>query len=78
MVSAYVFVRIVGAGTDLHKLHTALHAINGVKTVHLLAGPTDLIAFVETPDQASMMAAIEKIREVKGVASTDTRFVFPL
>lgn len=77
MVSAYVKIQI-GNTTDVDGLHKALHAIPGVKTVHFLAGPTDVIAFVETSDQAGMIAAIRQIRAVKGVASTDTRFVMPL
>jgi nitrate reductase NapAB chaperone NapD len=80
MVSAFVLIQLggVGSAADLQKVHTSLHAIDGVKTVHLLAGPTDMIVFVESRDQAGLMVAIQKIRAVQGVASSDTRLVFPL
>lgn len=77
MNSAYVKIQI-GNTTDLKGLHAALHAVPGVKSVHFLAGPTDVIAFVDVPDQAGMMDAIGKIRAVKGVMSTDTRIVVPV
>jgi DNA-binding Lrp family transcriptional regulator len=77
MNSAFVMIQI-GNATDMKAIHSALHAIPGVKSVHFLAGPTDVIAFVDVPDQAGMMDAIGKIRAVKGVASTDTRLVVPV
>lgn len=77
MMSAYVKIQI-GNATDMKGIHAALHAIPGVKSVHFLAGPTDVIAFVDVADQAGMMDAIGKIRAVKGVASTDTRIVVPV
>lgn len=77
MTSAYVKIQI-GNTTDLKGIHSALHAIPGVKAVHFLAGPTDVIAFVDVADQAGLMDAIGKIRAVKGVASTDTRIVIPV
>jgi hypothetical protein len=49
-----------------------------VKTVHFLAGPTDVIAFVEAADQAALGESLGKIRGIKGVASTDTRIVWPM
>ncbi len=80
MTSAYVLIQLAaGSGrTDIGQIHTALHAIQGVKTVHVLTGPTDVIAFVEVADQAALMEALGKIRGVKGVASTDTRIVMPI
>jgi DNA-binding Lrp family transcriptional regulator len=77
MTSAFVMIQI-GNATDMKSIHAALHAIPGVKSVHFLAGPTDVIAFVDVADQAGMMDAIGKIRAVKGVASTDTRIVVPV
>lgn len=77
MASAFVMIQI-GNTTDLKGLHSALHAIPGVKSVHFLAGPTDCIVFVDVADQAAMMDAIGKIRAVKGVMSTDTRIAIPV
>jgi nitrate reductase NapAB chaperone NapD len=78
MVSAFVFAQVAGANVNISQIHTALHAIEGVKTVHFVAGPTDIILFVETNDQPALMAAVGKIRSVQGVASTDTRIVLPI
>lgn len=77
MTSAFVNIQL-GDSPDAEAVHKALHGIPGVKTVHFLAGPTDVIAFVETADEAGMMAAIRQMRGVKGVASTDTRIVLPI
>ena len=77
MMSAFVMIQI-GNAPDMKGIHAALHAIPGVKSVYFLAGPTDVIAFVDVADQAGMMDAIGKIRAVKGVASTDTRIVVPV
>ncbi len=52
MTSAFVLIQ-VGAGggqTDIGEIHNALHGVQGVKTVHFRAGPTDAIAFVEEAD----------------------------
>ena len=76
MVAALVFIQI-GNRTDFDGLHMELHAVPGVKTVHFLAGPTDVIAFVEAADMKAFMSISGKLRGVKGVMSTDTRFVLP-
>ncbi|MBI4788885.1 MAG: Lrp/AsnC ligand binding domain-containing protein [Chloroflexi bacterium] len=80
MTSAFVFIQISipGGMGDANAIHKALHAVEGVKTVHFLAGPIDVIAFVEAADQQAMMQTIGKLRTVKGVVSTDTRIVLPL
>jgi len=78
MVSAFVFVQLAATVSNVNDVHNALHAVEGVKTVHFLAGPTDVISFVETGDQKSLMAIVGKMRQVAGVASTDTRIVLPI
>ena len=80
MMAAFVFIQAaVSGGWDaLRALHVALHAVAGVKTVHFLAGPTDVVVFVEAADQKALSETLGKIREVKGVAGTDTRIVWPL
>ena len=80
MLSAFVFIIVTGLGdvTSARKLHDALHAVSGVKTVHYVAGPTDIVVFVEAADQAALMKTLGELRAVNGVASTDTRIVMPL
>ena len=80
MISAFILVQVgtLGSQADVRALHDALHAISGVKTVHFVAGPTDLIVFVDAADQADMMRAVGEIRATSGVASTDTRIVLPV
>ena len=80
MMAAFVFIQIAMSGgwDAMRTLHQGLHAVVGVKTVHFLAGPTDVIAFVEVADQKALAETLGGIREVKGVASTDTRIVWPI
>ena len=80
MMSAFVFIQVgeTGSWDEMRALHDALHAVTGVKTVHFLAGPTDVIVFVDAADQPSLAEALGAIRAVKGVASTDTRIVWPI
>jgi len=78
MMAAFILVQLAGSGTDVRGLHESLHAIAGVKTVHFVAGPTDVILFVEAADQMALMQTVGKIRSLNGVASTDTRIVLPV
>jgi len=77
MRSAFVFVQLgtMGDMADARALHDALHAIAGVKTVHFVAGPTDVVVFAEAADDAGLANIIGQMRATKGVASTDTRIV---
>jgi hypothetical protein len=52
--------------------------VPGVKTVHFLTGPTDIIIYVEAASNEALMDILGKVRAVKGVGSTDTRVVLPL
>lgn len=80
MVAAFVLIKVTpDAGwSDAAAMHGAMHAVPGVKTVHFVAGPTDIIAFVEVADQKAMMETIGKLRAIKGVFSTDSRIVWPV
>ena len=80
MLSAFVFVQVGSFANwnEAKALHDALHAVSGVKTVHFVAGPTDVVVFVEAADQAALMKTLGELRAVNGVASTDTRIVMPL
>jgi len=80
MTAAFIFVQVgtMGGPAEAMALHDSIHAVAGVKTVHFVAGPTDLIVFVETSDLSSLMGSVAGIRSLKGVASTDTRIVLPM
>ena len=80
MMAAFVFVQMAVSGgwEEMDAIHQALHAVAGVKTVHFVTGPTDIIIFVEGADQAAIADTLGMIRGVKGVASTDTRIVWPV
>jgi uncharacterized protein with GYD domain len=80
MTAAFVFVQVgeLGGMSEAEAFHDALHAIDGVKTVHFLSGPTDVIVFIEAADQAALIDAVMKVRGTKGVASTDTRIVWSM
>jgi len=75
MTAAFVLLQLE-KGVGGSKVHDALHAIAGVKTVHFLAGPTDGIVFVEVADQSALQQTLGKVRGTSGVASTDTRIVW--
>jgi nitrate reductase NapAB chaperone NapD len=79
MMAAFVFVKLsaISGRDDLSRVHKEMHALPGVKTVHLTAGPTDMIVFVEVADENAMMDTITKMHTVKGVGGTDSRMVLP-
>ena len=80
MMSAFVFVQVgeTEGWDEMRTLHDALHNVDGVKTVHFIAGPTDIVVFVDADDQPALGETLGKIRALKGVASTDTRIVWPM
>lgn len=80
MNSAFVFIQVAGLGdrNGARALHKKLHDVGGVKTVHFVAGPTDVIVFIEAENEAALMEAIGSLRAIKGVASTDTRIVLSM
>jgi translation elongation factor EF-1beta len=54
----------------------AISKIEGVKMVHAVTGPFDVIAFVEVPDLASLSdLVLEKIQSIEGVKKTQTAVV---
>ena len=79
MMAAFIFVQLstISGRDDLARLHKEMHALPGVKTVHLTAGPTDMIVFVEVADENALMDTITKMHAVKGVGGTDSRMVLP-
>jgi len=54
----------------------AISKIEGVKMVHAVTGPFDVIAFAEVPDLASLSGLVlEKIQSIEGVKKTQTAVV---
>jgi Lrp/AsnC family leucine-responsive transcriptional regulator len=80
MMSAFIFIQVGGLASmaEMKQLHDDLHGVPGVKTVHAVAGPIDVIVFADAADQAALGNVIGGIRAVKGVASTDTRIVISM
>lgn len=77
MQGAIVKVQI-GGGADISSLHKGLHAVENMKEVYFLAGPDDVLCHVEAADVEAVVNTVMKIRGMKGVASTDTRFILPI
>jgi hypothetical protein len=75
MTAAYILMQL--NATDPRKVMKAIRAVAGVKQAHILIGPTDCIAYVETADQEALADTIVGLRGVKGVVSTDTRLAVP-
>lgn len=80
MVAAFVFIEVskVSGWSDAVKMHKELHGVPGVKTVHFVAGPTDIVLYLEAADQNALMQTIGKLHAIKGVGHTDTRIVLPI
>ena len=80
MVAAFVLIQVASAvgWSNAPAIHNALHAVPGVKTVHFLTGPTDIIIYVEAASNEVLMDILGKVRAVKGVGGTDTRVVLPV
>lgn len=71
MTRAYILVEAL-PGKAI-ELVNAIKGLAGVKTVHLVTGPYDVIAFVETPDLKSLGDFIvKKIQATGCVARTLT------
>jgi DNA-binding Lrp family transcriptional regulator len=70
-VKAYILANVeVGLGADVIE---ALSAIEGVKSVHNVTGPYDVIAFVEVSDTDALgELVITKIQLIDGIDYTLT------
>jgi DNA-binding Lrp family transcriptional regulator len=70
-VKAYILVNVeVGMGEDVIE---ALSAVQGVKSVHNVTGPYDVIAFVEVPDTDALGdLVINSIQLIDGIDYTLT------
>jgi DNA-binding Lrp family transcriptional regulator len=74
MTAAYIMVKSSpGAESDIS---TKIKKINGVKTVHTITGPYDLIVYVEEEDLDLLgKTVISKIQNLKGITDTMTCIV---
>jgi len=74
MTAAYIMIKS-STGTE-SDIFAKLKRINGVKSIHIITGPYDLIAFVET-DNLDMLGkmVISKIQNLKGINDTMTCMV---
>ena len=71
---SYVLINISGPQTK--SAVNKIKRIKGVKSAHIVAGPYDLIAYVEGKTQKEIgELVISKIRRTQGVTSTVTCFV---
>jgi|MudIll2142460700_1097286.scaffolds.fasta_scaffold1352705_2 DNA-binding Lrp family transcriptional regulator len=76
-VKAYVLIDVmVGKNEEILK---AISGMEGVKSIHAVTGPHDLIALVEGEDLKSMGdIVLSRIRGVKGVIKTLTCMVIDI
>ena len=70
-IKAYILANVeVGMGEDVIE---ALSATEGVKTVHNVTGPYDVIALVEVPDTAALgELVVGEIQLIDGIDYTLT------
>ena len=77
MVQAYVL--ITAAIGKVRQVSKDLKGIQGIKSVHVVTGPYDVIVFVEAKDLATITdTVLDKIHKVKGVVDTNTAIVAEL
>lgn len=77
MQGAIVLLQLGGV-SDIAALHKELHGTANVKEVYMLAGPNDALVHVEAADVAAVTDTVVKLRGLKGVTGTDTRFIMPI
>ena len=71
MVRAYVMVKANTGEAD--RLRDAIRGIEGVETVHIVAGDVDLIATVDVAEPADVKGvAADGVQNIDGVESTRT------
>lgn len=77
MVWAYVLITTaIGKVKGVAK---ELKGLQGVRSVHVVTGPYDIIAFVEAKDLMTLTSTIvEGIHKIKGVIDTNTAIVVEL
>ncbi len=77
MVQAYIL--ITAAIGKVRQVSKELEGLRGVRTVHVVTGPYDLIVFVEAKDLSTLTnTVVEGIHKIKGVVDTNTAIVVEL
>jgi len=72
-------VLITAAIGKVRHVSKELEGLRGVKSVHVVTGPYDIIVFVEAKDLSTMTnTVVEGIHKVKGVVDTNTAIVVEL
>ena len=77
MVQAYVL--ITAAIGKVRQVSKELEGLRGVRSVHVVTGPYDIIMFVEAKDLSTLTNMIvEGTHKIKGVVDTNTAIVVEL
>jgi len=77
LVQAYVL--ITAAIGRVRHVSKELEGLRGVKSVHVVTGPYDIVVFVEAKDLSTMTnTVVEGIHKIKGVVDTNTAIVVEL
>ena len=77
MVQAYVL--ITAAIGKVKQVSKELEGLRGVRSVHVVTGPYDIIMFVEAKDLSTLTNMIvEGTHKIKGVVDTNTAIVVEL
>ncbi len=77
MVQAYVL--ITAAIGQVRQVSKELEGLRGVKSVHVVTGPYDIIVFVEAKDLATLTnTVVEGIHKIKSVVDTNMAIVVEL
>ena len=70
------YVLITTAIGKVRQVAKDLEGLQGVKSVHVVTGPYDIIVFVEAKDLGSLTNTVVKgIHKIKGVVDTNTAIV---
>ncbi|MBD3407176.1 MAG: Lrp/AsnC family transcriptional regulator [Candidatus Lokiarchaeota archaeon] len=70
MAVAIVLIQVKGGKAK--SVYEAIKKINGVKEVHVVTGPYDVIAYIDLPDRSEYRGIVFEIHEISGVAKTET------
>ena len=74
MVEAYVL--ITAAIGKVRQASQELRRLKGVKSVHIVTGPYDLVVFVEAKDLSTLTnTVVSEIHKIKGIVDTNTAIV---
>ena len=77
MVQAYVL--ITAAIGKVRQVSKDIEGLRGVKSVHVVTGPYDIVVFVEAKDLSILTnTVVEGIHRIKGVVDTNTAIVVEL